>query len=125
MARSPWRPTVAIPPLYEVCTRTDLYDTLLTWSASATPDLRLDEKTAPTASPSDNDSNTSFTVQVGIPFGSPACLQLICENQMVHYLARNAIPRLRRFLVDADKILAVSQNVVYYIINPAMKGKTK
>ena len=93
--------------------------------ASATPDLRLDEKIASTASPSDNEPNTPFTVQVSIPPSPSSCLQLICKNQMVHYLARNAIPRLRRFLVDADKILAASQNVVYYIINPAMKGKTK
>lgn len=35
------------------------------------------------------------------------------------------IPNLRKFLIDNDKVAAACTNIVYYIVNPAMKGKSK
>lgn len=40
-------------------------------------------------------------------------------------MASSVVPNLRKFLVDNDKIAAACNNIVYYIVNPAMKGKSR
>lgn len=84
--------------------------------------MRVDEKLA-TASPVDTESNQALVAQVGsevhIKPDNNTCLQ------MVHYIAQNSLPRLRKFLVDADKIATICQNIAYYIVTPATKGKAR
>ncbi|KAG5652198.1 hypothetical protein H0H81_005933 [Sphagnurus paluster] len=46
-------------------------------------------------------------------------------TQINEFLASSILPNLRRFLVDNDKVISVCNNVVYYIVNPAMRGKTR
>lgn len=41
------------------------------------------------------------------------------------FIAKSVIPNLRRFLLENDKVIAACNNIVYYIINPAMRGKTR
>ncbi|KAG9313948.1 Dopey, N-terminal-domain-containing protein [Chiua virens] len=46
-------------------------------------------------------------------------------SQIVEFVATTVIPNLRKFLVDNDKVTSICSNIVYYIINPAVKAKTR
>ncbi|KAF8215761.1 Dopey, N-terminal-domain-containing protein [Mycena galopus ATCC 62051] len=46
-------------------------------------------------------------------------------SQVNLFIATTAMPSLRRFLMDNDKVVAACTNIVYYIISPAMKGKSR
>ncbi len=41
------------------------------------------------------------------------------------YIASDALPNLRKFLIDSDKILAACNQIVYSIVTPALKGKSR
>lgn len=43
---------------------------------------------------------------------------------VVDYLATIALPALRRFVTDADKVANCSSNAVYYVISPPLRIKT-
>ncbi|KAF8633541.1 hypothetical protein AX15_001344 [Amanita polypyramis BW_CC] len=45
--------------------------------------------------------------------------------QVMQFLASTALPRLRKCLTDNDKVVAACSNVVYYIVSPSLKGKTR
>lgn len=45
--------------------------------------------------------------------------------QINNFIGTTAIPNLRKFLIDNDKVAAACTNIVYYIVNPAMKGKSR
>ena len=40
-------------------------------------------------------------------------------------MSRTVLPNLRKFLVDNDKVLAACTNIIYYIVAPAIKVKSK
>lgn len=44
-------------------------------------------------------------------------------NQINQYLANKVIPRLRQLVGDNDKINSLLNNLVYYVIGPALKSK--
>jgi hypothetical protein len=44
--------------------------------------------------------------------------------QINEYITTKCLPNLRRFLVDNDKVTTLCSNMVYYIINPAMKARS-
>ncbi|KAG2022683.1 hypothetical protein CC2G_000411 [Coprinopsis cinerea AmutBmut pab1-1] len=46
-------------------------------------------------------------------------------SQITSWIASSCVPNLRRFLLENDKVIAVCNNVVYYIVNPAMRGKSR
>ncbi|KAJ7750196.1 Dopey, N-terminal-domain-containing protein [Mycena metata] len=46
-------------------------------------------------------------------------------SQVNLFIATTAIPSMRRFLMDNDKVVASCTNIVYYIVTPAMKGKSR
>ncbi|KAJ6520217.1 Dopey, N-terminal-domain-containing protein [Mycena sanguinolenta] len=46
-------------------------------------------------------------------------------SQVNLFIATTAMQNLRRFLMDNDKVVAACTNIVYYIVSPAMKGKSK
>ncbi|KAF7303085.1 Dopey-N domain-containing protein [Mycena kentingensis (nom. inval.)] len=52
----------------------------------------------------------------------PASLEL--ASQINQFIATTAMPNLRKFLMDNDKVVASCTNIVYYIVSPAMKGKS-
>ncbi|KAI0334441.1 hypothetical protein GY45DRAFT_1318466 [Cubamyces sp. BRFM 1775] len=84
---------------------------------SPTPTLRaaeikVDEKNA---------SSTSLPLQDG---GKSAYAGDVAQ-QVNSYVASDALPSLRKFLVDSDKILAACNQIVYNIVNPALKGKAR
>jgi hypothetical protein len=57
---------------------------------------------------------------------SPAVAPFLIDSVHVHqFIASTALPNLRRFLMETDKIAAACTNIVYYIINPSMKGKSR
>ncbi|CAE7181510.1 unnamed protein product [Rhizoctonia solani] len=41
------------------------------------------------------------------------------------FFARRLIPNLRKFMVENDKVINVCTNIVYYVINPAIRSKVK
>jgi hypothetical protein len=44
---------------------------------------------------------------------------------ITNFIAKSVVPNLRRFLLENDKVIAACNNIVYYIVNPAMRGKTR
>ncbi|KAG8988872.1 hypothetical protein FRB90_002518 [Tulasnella sp. 427] len=46
-------------------------------------------------------------------------------DQINDFLATRLLPNIRRFLTDSDKVLAICNNIVYYIVAPSMKTKTR
>ncbi|ETW86774.1 hypothetical protein HETIRDRAFT_30556 [Heterobasidion irregulare TC 32-1] len=58
-----------------------------------------------------------------VPRGNISTIAL--HGQINRYVASTALPSLRRFLMDNDKITAACVNIVYYIITPSMKGKPR
>lgn len=53
----------------------------------------------------------------------PAPSELLIH--ITNFIAKSAVPNLRRFLLENDKVIATCNNIVYYIVNPAMRGKTR
>ncbi|CDO73123.1 hypothetical protein BN946_scf185007.g177 [Trametes cinnabarina] len=47
------------------------------------------------------------------------------DLQVNSYIVSDAIPGLRKFLMDSDKILAACNQIVYNIVGPALKGKAR
>lgn len=45
--------------------------------------------------------------------------------QINQFIGSTAIPNLRKFLIENDKIATACTSIVYYIVNPAMKGKSR
>ncbi|KAG9078206.1 hypothetical protein FS749_009829 [Ceratobasidium sp. UAMH 11750] len=41
------------------------------------------------------------------------------------FFARRLIPNLRKFMVENDKVIVVCTNIVYYVVNPAIRAKSK
>ncbi|KAG9123031.1 hypothetical protein FRC07_000333 [Ceratobasidium sp. 392] len=41
------------------------------------------------------------------------------------FFAQRLIPNLRKFMVENDKVIAVCTNIVYYVVNPAIRAKSK
>lgn len=46
-------------------------------------------------------------------------------SQIIFFIASSALPNLRRFLLENDKVISTCSNIIYYIVNPAMRGKTR
>ncbi|KIO22523.1 hypothetical protein M407DRAFT_9910, partial [Tulasnella calospora MUT 4182] len=46
-------------------------------------------------------------------------------DQINEFLGAKLLPNLRRFLADPDKVLALCNNIVYYIVAPSMKTKSR
>ncbi|KAM0788392.1 hypothetical protein ACM66B_001530 [Microbotryomycetes sp. NB124-2] len=46
-------------------------------------------------------------------------------QEIATFMASRVLPDLRRFLVEADKVLAVSSNLVYYLVAPAFKTRSR
>ncbi|KAJ7103154.1 Dopey, N-terminal-domain-containing protein, partial [Mycena belliarum] len=57
------------------------------------------------------------------PAPRPASAEL--ASQVNQFIATTAMPSLRRFLMDNDKVIASCTNIVYYVVSPAMKGKSR
>ncbi|KIL71408.1 hypothetical protein M378DRAFT_188883 [Amanita muscaria Koide BX008] len=54
---------------------------------------------------------------------TPGNIELV--SQVIQYLGSTAVPRLRKFLSDSDKISAACSNIVYYVVSPGLKSKTR
>lgn len=60
-----------------------------------------------------------------LPEGAKSSYGGDVAQQVNVYIASDALPSLRKFLVDSDKILAACNQIVYNIVNPALKGKAR
>ncbi|TFK70447.1 hypothetical protein BDN72DRAFT_887964 [Pluteus cervinus] len=77
------------------------------------PELRTDEKLDVSVASSPSNENVKTLV--------PSDL----VTQVNQFISGVALPNMRRFLVDNDKITTACTNIVYYIVSPAMKGRTR
>ncbi|KAK7063885.1 dopey-N domain-containing protein [Favolaschia claudopus] len=84
-------------------------DTLGTNSGRESPALRDEKLSASVAS---------------LPDATPRPAPVEMASQVNLFIATAAMPNLRRFLMDNDKVVAACTNIVYYIVSPAMKGKS-
>ncbi|TFY81819.1 hypothetical protein EWM64_g2190 [Hericium alpestre] len=75
-------------------------------------DLNLDEKM--------NGSTTSLVD--GQPLKPSPYADL--ADQVTQFIAKTALPNLRRYLMDNDKVNTACVNIVYYIVGPSAKGKS-
>ncbi|KNZ76347.1 Protein dopey [Termitomyces sp. J132] len=41
------------------------------------------------------------------------------------FVASSVLPNLRKFLMDNDKIISACSNIIYYVVNPAMRGRAR
>ncbi|KAI0830814.1 Dopey, N-terminal-domain-containing protein [Trametes gibbosa] len=76
------------------------------------PEAKVEEKNA-------------SSVSLPLPEPTKAIYGPDVQQQVNSYIASDALPSLRKFLVDSDKILAACNQVVYNIVNPALKGKSR
>ncbi|GAA5992102.1 hypothetical protein JCM5350_006348 [Sporobolomyces pararoseus] len=56
------------------------------------------------------------------PFPSPA---VNIAREITNFLSQRVVGDFRRFHIDADKTVAACSNMVYYIVSPAFKTRTK
>ncbi|KAH9948184.1 Dopey, N-terminal-domain-containing protein [Amylocystis lapponica] len=76
-----------------------------------TPDTKLDEK--PNAS------------TISLPDSIKPTYNPDLIDQVNRFIASDVLPNLRKFLMEGDKILSACSNIIYNIVAPAMKGKTR
>lgn len=99
-------------------------------------DSRLDEKTTdstpPSTLPSDGTKvpwNNELASQVRVTSFVFDVFESNCvvknDVQITHFIATTALPSLRKFLVDNDRVASACSNIVYHIVNPATKSKSK
>ena len=51
---------------------------------------------------------------------------LIAEfPQIISFVAISVLPNLKRLLMENDKVINACNNIVYYIVNPTTRGKTR
>ncbi|CCO32759.1 Protein dopey [Rhizoctonia solani AG-1 IB] len=65
------------------------------------------------ASPADDSARVAAAWETDLP------------DEINLFFARRLIPNLRKFMVENDKVISVCTNIVYYVINPAIRSKVK
>jgi hypothetical protein len=75
----------------------------------------------PDSKNTDDKLEDSTTLSIDTP--RPASAELLFL--ITSFIAKSVLPSLRRFLLENDKVIANCNNIVYYIVNPAMRGKTR
>ncbi|KIM47693.1 hypothetical protein M413DRAFT_439360 [Hebeloma cylindrosporum] len=60
-----------------------------------------------------------------LPPETPKLASLEVVGQINYFVATSALPNLRKILVENDKIVNACNNIIYYIVNPAMRNKTR
>ena len=87
-------------------------------------ELQLDEKAI--SRPASPAPGVGRTDQVCVsPLVEPTLSSLPQTSHIVQYIGDTALPRLRKFLVDNDRVLTVCTNIMYYIVSPALKAKSR
>lgn len=66
-----------------------------------------------TASPADDSAKVAVAWEFDLP------------DEINLFFAKRLIPNLRKFMVENDKVIAVCTNIVYYVVNPAIRSKAK
>ncbi|CAE6407081.1 unnamed protein product [Rhizoctonia solani] len=65
------------------------------------------------ASPADDSARVAAAWETDLP------------DEINLFFARRLIPNLRKFMVENDKVISICTNMVYYVINPAIRSKVK
>jgi protein dopey len=87
-------------------------------------ELQLDEK--PISRPTSPLSGVGRAEQACVsPLVKPTLSSFSQTSHIVQYIGDTALPRLRKFLVDNDRVLTVCTNIMYYIVSPALKTKSR
>ncbi|KAJ7269339.1 Dopey, N-terminal-domain-containing protein [Mycena haematopus] len=75
-------------------------------------------------SPAPRDEKPTASVS-SLPDVASRAIPTELASQVNLFIATTAMQSLRRFLMDNDKVVAACTNIVYYIVGPAMKGKSR
>ncbi|CAA7265849.1 unnamed protein product [Cyclocybe aegerita] len=67
----------------------------------------------------------SEVIVTSIPPETPRLGSLEVIGQINGFVAASALPNLRKLLMENDKIISACNNIIYYIVNPALRGKTR
>ncbi|KAF7302659.1 Dopey-N domain-containing protein [Mycena chlorophos] len=89
------------------------------WIRRSTKDPMANGRESP--APQARDEKLASSVS---SLGDPRPASFELATQINQFIATTAMPNLRKFLMDNDKVVASCTNIVYYIISPAMKGKS-
>ncbi|CAE6478176.1 unnamed protein product [Rhizoctonia solani] len=65
------------------------------------------------ASPADDSAKVAAAWETDLP------------DEINLFFAKRLIPNLRKFMVENDKVISICTNIVYYVINPAIRSKIK
>ncbi|KAI0361079.1 hypothetical protein OH77DRAFT_1391372 [Trametes cingulata] len=84
---------------------------------SPTPTLRAVEAKV--------DEKNASSTSLPLPDGAKSTYSGDVAQKVNAYIASDALPSLRKFLVDSDKISAACNQIVYNIVGPALKGKAR
>ncbi|TFK26748.1 hypothetical protein FA15DRAFT_255211 [Coprinopsis marcescibilis] len=66
-----------------------------------------------------SDLSSSFIIEGA----KPESTELL--NQIITFIGTSSLPSLRKVLHENDKVIAVCNNIIYYIVNPALRGKSR
>ena len=98
----------------DICYRIVVSETAIQEKTEASTEE--DQKSAPAVDLAD---------QVRLPtFTHPSELGL-SNYQINSYLASNVLPNIRRYLTENDRVVTVCSNIIYYIVGPAIKLKSR
>lgn len=50
---------------------------------------------------------------------------MFISEQVVDFIATTVVPNLRKFLMDNDRVASTCSNIVYYVVNAALKAKSR
>jgi len=65
----------------------------------------------------ENVSQVRTSIVTSGPLSDPA--------QITQFIASASLPNLRKFLLDPDKVASICVNIIYYIVTPALRGRTR
>ncbi|KAG8769969.1 hypothetical protein FRC12_004614 [Ceratobasidium sp. 428] len=85
--------------------------------ASPSPIARVKSDTVLSEKATSSPAEDSAKVSAAWEFDMPDEINL--------FFAKRLIPNLRKFMVENDKVIAVCTNIVYYVVNPAIRAKSK
>jgi len=65
----------------------------------------------------ENVSQVTTSIVTNGPLSDPA--------QITQFIASASLPNLRKFLLDTDKVASICANIIYYIVTPALRGRSR
>jgi hypothetical protein len=91
----------------------------------AASEVRLNEKRPSSPASIDPSKSTSDDLVTQVRLNVISLWAILILYQIVEYIATDALPNLRRFSLDNDRVLSICNTAVYSIVAPAIKGRPR